>query len=533
MTPTNRRTFLRQTGIALGATLFPLLTSCAIDPHAVTHDGPAPTADPAFSPDLAVTLTAEPQQRQLRPGPKTDVWTYRAEVTHGDPQAVQAIPDSYLGPIFRVQTGQKLRITFVNNLPDATHASIIHWHGLHLPMHQDGHNADVVAPGQTYVYEFTVTDRAGTYWFHPHPHGHISTQVMLGMAGLFIVSDATEAALALPCGAYDLPIVIQDRTYTADNQFDLGVDMMSGMMGFLGETIVMNGKADAPLALEQAVYRVRMLNGSHSRIYKLAWDVGLPLVVIGTDGGLLTAAVEKDFVLLAPGQRIELWLDLRQRPIDSGLTLISQRFSGAESNGGGMGMMHATNAPALGAAMDVLAVQIRAASDPAAQAALTLPTALYPLAAAPSSTNAGSPRAFHITKNGMQWLLNGRTYADAEVAADEIVTIDTAEVWQFVNDQNPGAMMDANGMAHPMHVHAGQFRILKRSVVPELAAGWDEIRAGLVDEGLHDTVLVMPGETVDIQIAFRDYTGLFLYHCHNLHHEDGGMMRNFRIDPAG
>lgn len=527
----NRRTFLRQTAGLVAAAAGSSLLGCATDPHALSHNTPAPTADPAFAPDLDVTLYAEAQERRLKTGTPTAVWTFRAVVNHGDPAAVQRIDGSYLGPVFRVQTGQKLRVTFVNTLPDANHASIIHWHGLHLPMHQDGHAADAVAPGAQYVYEFTVTDRAGTYWYHPHPHGSISTQVMLGLAGVFIVHDPREHALGLPSGAFDLPVVIQDRTYTADNQFDLGIDMMSGMMGFVGNEVVINGKAAAPLLLEQAVYRIRLLNASHSRIYALAWADGLPMVVIGTDGGLLPVPVEKDFVVIAPGQRRELWLDLRQRPVDSGLTLVSRPFSGAEPNAG-MGMMHGSSGVPQGAALDVLTVRIGAATDPSVQAAVQLPPALIPSAAAPVAVNAGSPRTFHITMRQIQWYLNGRTYADDDVADDEIVTLGTDEIWRFVNERNPNARMEPDGMAHPMHIHTGQFRVGQRTVLPELAAGWEELKAGFIDDGWHDTVLVMPGETVDVQLSFREYPGLFLYHCHNLHHEDGGMMRNFRIDPA-
>jgi FtsP/CotA-like multicopper oxidase with cupredoxin domain len=130
----------------------------------------------------------------------------------------------------------------------------------------------------------------------------------------------------------------------------------------------------------------------------------------------------------------------------------------------------------------------------------------------------------------MEWQINGKTFVMDEVAPDEIVRLNTLELWEIVNETNPGEMMDPMGMAHPIHIHGGQFQIVQRTVLPELRAGWEEVKDGYVDEGWKDTVLVMPGERVQLLMAFRDYTGMYVYHCHNLEHEDAGMMRNYRIE---
>ncbi|HMO59152.1 MAG TPA: multicopper oxidase domain-containing protein, partial [Roseiflexaceae bacterium] len=219
-----RRQLLRLTGAGLLMSGGGALTACATQPilapalpTAVSTDQPAPNT--GFAPDLDITLRAAPSEVQLIAGAMTKVWTYQAQVNSGDSAAVQAIPGSYLGPIIRARTGQKLRITFENTLPDTSQASIIHWHGLHTPAGSDGHTRDIVQPGERYVYEFTVMDRAGTYWFHPHPHAMIGKQVIMGLAGLFLVSDPEEDAAGLSTGAYDLPVVIQDRTFDNDNQF--------------------------------------------------------------------------------------------------------------------------------------------------------------------------------------------------------------------------------------------------------------------------------------------------------------------------
>ncbi len=166
--------------------------------------------------DVHIELIAEPAMVQLRPGPPTRVWRYRGRLLRGDPSALSMFPDGYLGPIIRVRTGQRVRIELVNGLPEST---IIHWHGLHVPEAMDGHPRFAIAPGARYDYAFTVRNRAGSYWFHPHPHGRTGKQVYAGLAGLFIVSDDEEVAAGLPDGAQDMPLVIQDRSFDGDNQF--------------------------------------------------------------------------------------------------------------------------------------------------------------------------------------------------------------------------------------------------------------------------------------------------------------------------
>jgi FtsP/CotA-like multicopper oxidase with cupredoxin domain len=511
-----------------------------------------PAANSAFAPDLDITLRAAPSEVQLLPGALTKVWTYQAQVHSGDPTAVQAISGSYLGPIIRARTGQKLRVTFENALPDASQSSIIHWHGLHTPAAVDGHTSSVVKPGERYVYEFTVTDRAGTYWFHPHPHSTIGRQVIMGLAGLFLVSDVEEDAAGLPSGAQDIPVVIQDRGFDADNQFvymggDQMGDMMTQMMGYLGKRILVNGQLDAALDLETRAYRLRLLNGSNSRIYKLAWSDATPLTVIGTDGGMLEAPVTRPFVMLAPGERVELWADFRDRPVGTELKLISLAFEGAEGVGaqsggmsgmqhGDMGGMHgsggtgtgtANSAPPLGAPLDILKLRIAKG----AAETLTLPQRLSTIKRyrVEDAVNGVRPRQVVLTMKGMVWLINGKTYEMDEVAGDEIVKLDTLELWEIRNETNPGEMMDPLGMAHPIHIHGGQFQVVGRQVLPELKAGWGSVREGYVDDGWKDTVLVMPGERVKLLMRFRDYVGDYVYHCHNIEHEDMGMMRNYRV----
>lgn len=569
----SRRTFLRLSGASFALLVAAGVAACS------PADGPTQsqsTAEPGASipagtsqPDLEMTLTAQQDEVSILTGAPTKVWRYTATVEQGDPASVQPIPDAPLGPVIRVQRGQIVRIRFRNELPEA---SIVHWHGLLVPPEMDGHPDAVVKPGGSYTYEFEVRNRAGSYWFHPHPHGRTAPQVYNGLAGLFLISDPEEQVLDLPRGDYDLPLVLQDRTFDTNNQLVYMADgiggMMDQMMGFLGEQILVNGRPDLQLSVATRVYRLRLYNGSNSRIYKLAWSNGTPMTVIGTDGGLLAEPVEKAYVMLGPAERVEVWADFRDQPVGSEFKLQSLAFSGVEA-GMMMAGMPMQNMMGMAAALpngepfDVLTVQVTQEETES----LTLPTTLTPIErhALADAVNGDKPRQFTFAMdNNMAWTINGRTFAMDEVAEDETVRFGDLERWHFYNamtatgsdtasggmmggmmghgghmghgnqpdqsgqtDMMSGGMMDF--MAHPVHVHGVQFQVVARAIDDDQRAGWETVKDGYVDAGWKDTVLMMPGETVQVLMRFDSYAGRFLYHCHNLEHEDQGMMRNFEI----
>ena len=138
-----------------------------------------------FLPDVELTMAAAPGTVEIRPGAQTRVWRYSAELIKGPADTLQTIVGSYLGPTIRLRRGQKVRVRFTNRLDEPT---IVHWHGLDVPEQADGHPRFAIGPGQSYVYEFEVINRAGTYWYHPHPHHRTGAQVSNGLSGLLIVS---------------------------------------------------------------------------------------------------------------------------------------------------------------------------------------------------------------------------------------------------------------------------------------------------------------------------------------------------------
>jgi len=526
----NRRKFLSLTGLGTASFLtggFSSLIACKKSDSYLNgqknHD--LANGNQAFSPDTEIALKATQADIPIMPGNPTSVWKYDGELISGNPVNLQNLEGSYLGPVIRARKGQKVRIRFINDIPEE---SIIHWHGLHVPSRMDGHPRDVIRQGNTYVYEYEVKNRAGTYWYHPHPHGRTGPQVNQGLAGFFLVSDDEEDAVGLPQGKFDVPLVIQDRTFDSNNQF---VYLQRGMMGrmnemegFLGNRILVNGTPELELPVSTRVYRLRLLNGSNSRIYKLAWENGEPLVVIGTDGGLLEKPINRQYVMLGPGERIELWADFSAHPAGSEMALLSLPFDAGMTGGGmmGRGMMgrQPTGGESLpnGAKFTVLKVKVVQAENEN----LILPEWLSNVDryVPEHAANYGNPRTFRLSMRHMTWTINGRTFQMEKVANDEVVQLDTLEIWEFINEGGSMGMMGMMQMPHPMHLHGLQFQVLERENVTH---------NGYVDEGWKDTVLLMPGERVKLLVKFEDFTGLYLYHCHNLEHEDMGMMRNYLV----
>jgi FtsP/CotA-like multicopper oxidase with cupredoxin domain len=146
------------------------------------------------------------------------------------------------------------------------------------------------------------------------------------------------------------------------------------------------------------------------------------------------------------------------------------------------------------------------------------------------AVNANDPRVFVLGMGmGMRWMINGRTFEMTDVARNERVRLADSEVWDFVNQGMGGGMMGGMNQSHPMHIHGLQFKVLGRQVDPRSVSVYDSLKDGFVDAGWHDTVLVTPGERVRLLMRFTDFEGLYMYHCHNLEHEDMGMMRNYQV----
>jgi len=523
--PISRRDFLRLAGVGAFALAGNRLGAFRAAP--IMNALAAQDMEP-FIPDAVVALTAKEKWVQILPGAQTRVWSYEGQLKSGSGMTVQNLTGNYLGPILRTKTGTKVHIEFFNNLAED---SVIHPHGLHVPEDCDGHPMLAIGPGQMKDYKFQVIDRAGPYWFHPHPHMRTAEQVVMGLAGLFNVWD-DEEEIAVPgasTGTFDLPVIIQDRTFDSNNQI---LYQPNNMWGYLGNRILVNGKPNTVFSLEPHAYRLRLLNGSNARTYKLAWSNNMPLMVIGTDGGLLPAVETRGYVMLMPGERVDLWVDftklarkqviLRSLSFDPGMGMggggggggMGGGGMGGGGGGGGGGGM-GTSLP-MGSAFDILTVNVgrRATVNPVLG---PLPPLMEKYDAS-NVPNYATPRTFTLDMRQMVWTINGRVFEMMAVAEDEMVHCHDTEAWEWINN---------SPIPHPMHVHNVQFQVVQRTSPG--TSSYATVNQGFVDTGWKDTVLVWPGERVKVAMMFTPYEGMYMYHCHILEHEDMTMMRNYMI----
>jgi bilirubin oxidase len=521
----NRRQFLKYTGLGLASTAFPQLL---LANTSITKSYPSAN----FKADVELEFTSKRAFIQvLKHGSKTAVQKYYAKVLKGDPKTLLTLKGNYLGPIVNLEQGQKVRVFFNNELDEP---SIIHWHGLHVPQRSDGHPMYAIQPGEQYVYEFEVLNRAGTNFYHSHTHGETGRQVYNGLASMIRVTDEHEKKLGLPTGEYDLPLVIQDRSFDSDNQLSYIRRMPERMMGFLGEMIMVNGKPNIEFSVKSRAYRFRALNGSNSRIYKLAWDDGTPITVIGTDGGLLEKTETRPYVMLAPAERLDLWLDFSGRKLGSELKLYSMPYDAVMPM---MYRMHGrmgSNGIEAGTKFKIASFKVTEIVSDSPK----LPTQLATIKRFSENdvNNANNPIPIGLSMRHMSALINGKSFSMDRVMKGEQVELGSHKKIKIFHEHGSRGrmgmgmgMMGGMSMPHPIHLHGQQYQILSRTYNGNDEAAYATVNKGFIDNGWKDTVLVMPGEEIEIIKPFEDYKGYFLYHCHNLEHEDLGMMRQFYV----
>jgi blue copper oxidase len=483
---------------------------------------------------------------------------------------------TFINPVLRFNKGATLSATLTNGLSEETN---IHWHGLHVPSKMDGHPSLPISPGATRSYSFKVQNRGGTYWYHPHPHKLTPKQAYSGLASFFIVDDEDNRklsqALDLKLGETDLPIVIQDKLFDSSGQLIYQTDASTQFMGFYGDTILANLTPNASLDVSTRVYRLRLLNGSNARTYRLALTKGkspekLPYWLVGTDGGLLDTPYRVTELFLSPGERLEVLLDFKGFEPGETVALKSLAFNPLHNEMGGMmgvsgstpqaaedaagmgnmgghsghsGMMGTTPTPGTatsasstigttsrlddGAEFFVLKFTLKSKVEysrtiPQTLAALPTPdlgaARVRPLVLSQSMMQGGN------STNMMQWLINGKSFQMDDYPIS--VNKGSTEIWEFKNE--------SQSMPHPMHLHGFQFRVIERQNSPAQLKDLATYGQGrlVTDLGWKDTVLVWPGETVRLAIDFsHDFEGeqLFVTHCHVLEHEDNGMMLNYKV----
>jgi FtsP/CotA-like multicopper oxidase with cupredoxin domain len=425
-----------------------------------------------------------------------------AETVGGIEFPAWMLNESLPSPLLRIRQGESFRVSLRNELPDQL---ILHWHGLTPPEQSDGHPRFAVRTGEAFHYDFEVENRPGTYWYHSHTHGKTAKHTALGIGGMIIVEGEEEESLGLPAGEREVAVILQDRQ--EDPEGRPVHSYANSMSGYLGNEPYGNGVRRPFLECDTAVYRLRVLNGSNARIFRLERSDGRPIVLIGNDGGLLERSRQLGHVDVAPAERVDLLVDLRDVPVGSRVRLRSRPFSipgGAETF---------LQIDPQGSPLELMELRVvRRVRDH-----LRIPERLSHVRR-PDPRNAVRERTFRlatdmdpVTRTMIRHTINEQAFEMGTINVR--VPFDRTEIWHLSND---------DGFAHPIHLHGTHFRVLSRFGGRGTVMPWED--------GLKDTVLVHPSETVSIAVRFEAHRGLFLLHCHNLEHEDVGMMLNVLVE---
>lgn len=405
----------------------------------------------------------------------------------------------YLGPTLILHRGDTAHFRVVNQLDDQV--TSMHWHGMHVPGEMDGGPPREVAPGETWQVKYLVKNPAATYWYHPHPHEFTAEQANQGLAGMIIVQDEDEAALELPrtYGVDDIPVVVQDRRFDANGQF---------VFGPFGDSVLVNGTPHPYVELPAQVVRLRLLNGSNARIYQFGFDDDREFSLIANDGGLLEEPVPIDRLRLSNGERSEVLVDLSGMEGDS-LLLMSYATELTSSMPGSSYILWEGSA-LNGIDFPVLRIRVTA---PTAEPVTTVPTALVPLGL-PDPDDVSRVRFKSFSGNGMVGMgvfyINSLMF-DMDVVNDTML-LGSTEEWTVLNGSD---------IAHPFHIHGVSFQVVDRDGQPPHP--WEL--------GWKDVVLVDMAEAVTLLMRFDEITNgwPFMYHCHNLMHEDNMMMLQYIV----
>lgn len=214
-----------------------------------------------------------------------------------------------LGPAVKLNKGQSVNVDIHNQLAEET---TLHWHGLEIPGEVDGGPQGIIPAGGKRSVTFTPDQRAATCWFHPHQHGKTGHQVAMGLAGLVLIEDEEIRKLMLPkqWGIDDVPVIIQDKQFSADGQVDYQLDIMTAAVGWFGDTLLTNGAIYPQHAAPRGWLRLRLLNGCNARSLNIAASDNRPLYVIASDGRLLAEPVKVTELPMLMGERFEVLVDV-------------------------------------------------------------------------------------------------------------------------------------------------------------------------------------------------------------------------------
>ncbi|AGF58153.1 FtsP/CotA-like multicopper oxidase with cupredoxin domain [Clostridium saccharoperbutylacetonicum] len=557
-----------------------------------------------ISHNYLVTISQFTQQILPEGYPETTVWGYGGKVK--DPETGDVIPDfkSTPGPTFKAIRHIPINVQWVNNLTEAHPLAVdptIHWadpnnvgmpmppfppfppgfplaqrpvpivthlHGGETEPASDGYpeawfTAGEAITGPDFIksrYHYANDQEPTTLWYHDHTLGITRLNVYMGLAGFYLLRDPNKYLDGkysnLPLGKYDIPLAIQDRSFYDDGSLLFPSNGVNSDVhpywrpSFIGNTIMVNGKVWPNLNVEPRQYRFRVLNGSNTRFYNMAFSNQMPFFQIGTDGGYLPKPVQLVSLLISPGERADLLVDFSQLAPGTKLTL-TNTANAPFPNG---------NPPDQETTGQVM--QFTVLNKPAVEPS-TLPKVLNVLAPLKCINKKRTLTLMVVgdPTKPVELLLDGQKW---NAPVSELPLVGSTEDWQLVN---------LTKGAHPIHLHLIQFRLVSRQdfLVTQYTNDWlalngqppfDHptevlpVKSYLLDgpinppaheDGWKDTIQAYPGQVTTIRARFapqdvvNSIPGInlfpfnpaadpgYVWHCHIIDHEDNEMMRPYKV----
>jgi len=512
-------------------------------------------ADPLPIPALAQPLSVDPQTHI--PTYRIAMTQFRQKMAHNlPPTTVWGYGGSVPGPVIAVTKGVPAVITWANDLPTTPllaidHSipgaeaalpdvrAVVHVHGAHVPPAIDGLPDQWFTPGHSVTNTYPNAQRGANLIYHDHAIGVTRLNVYAGLIGGYLIVDPAEAALGLPSGKFDVPLVVQDKTFnrnSASPKFGQLVYPAAWVPEYFGNTIIVNGMAWPYEKVQARKYRFRVWNGANDRFFDFRFSNGMRFWQIGTDGGLLGSRVRLSHLLLGPGERADLVVNFAgsrgkrimltnsaTTPYPGGDPLTKDTKQVMQFRVAAAKVSDPSKVPV------ELSTDVPAAAGMVANAAKTrditlseIPDLTHP---DPEAPNQYQPEP----------LLEGKSFMDP---VDITPKLGTTEVWRYIN---------TTGDMHPMHEHDVMNRIVAR--IPfDVNEYWldgvlgrqKSIEAYYTgrpqapkanEDGWKDTVQCPPGYVTEVVMKFNDYAGTYVLHCHILSHEEHDMMRPFEVLP--
>ncbi len=503
-------------------------------------------ADAPGSPELTHFVDPLPIPGVLKPEMTIEgvphyevVMSQFAQKLHRDlpPTTLWGYNGTYPGPTIVAQSNRPIVVKWINHLP-TTHLlpidytlpgmsaslpdvrAVVHVHGGHVPPASDGGPMDWFTPGHSKTVHYPNNQPASTLWFHDHAMALTRLNVYAGLAAFYLITDDDEDRFNLPKGLYEIGLALQDRTFQPDGQLfypsigDVPQVHPVWVPEFFGDTPLVNGKVAPYLEVEPRKYRFRILNGCNARFLHLSLSSGQPFYQIGAEGGFLPQPVQLQHLLMTPAERADVILDFSGL---QGQTITLTNDAPDPYPGGGE--------VALNEFMQFRVVRQQSGPDTSVLPSVMLPALIHP--------EKGIAKVRDITLNedltaqgdSVRVLLNNTPFA---APVTEKPKLGTTEIWRLIN---------LTSDAHPIHLHLVQYHVLDRqpfdvavyNATKKLVFTGPAVPREANEAGLKDTVRVMPGEVTRIRVPFTDYTGMYVYHCHIVEHEDNDMMRPFEV----